>query len=377
MKIGLICPYNIFKNGGVQDCVRNLQKELNRRGHEVIIITPAPRKTDVTGYKGVIFIGGLIDTKYPFQTTAQISLSIESNRIRRVLEVEKFDILHFHEPWVPMMSPQILAASKAVNIATFHAKLPETKTTKVLERVIAPYARLVMKKIDGMTAVSDEAAIYVRGLTHKNVKIIPNCVDFEKYRYVKKSKSGNKQIIIYIGRLEKRKGVKHLLKAYELLIQKYPKIQLEIAGDGPERAKLENYVNKKRLTGVKFLGFVSEKQKVQMYTRAKIFCSPALYGESFGIVLLEAMARGVVTVAGNNPGYRQVMKGAGEVSLVDPKNHEDFSKRLEKMLFDEKVRTAWINWSQKYIKNFDLAKIARQYEDVYRGYLNEKNKKKN
>lgn len=377
MKIGLICPYNIFKNGGVQDCVRNLQKELNRRGHEVVIITPAPRKTDVTGHKAVIFIGGLIDAKYPFQTTAQISLSIESNRIRRVLEAEKFDILHFHEPWVPMMSPQILAASNAVNIATFHAKLPETRTTKVLERMIAPYARLVMKKIDGMTAVSDEAAIYVRGLTHKNVKIIPNCVDFEKYRYIKKSKLGNKETIIYIGRLEKRKGVKHLLKAYELLVRKYPGIQLEIAGDGPERAKLENYANKKGLNGVRFLGFVSEKQKVRMYAKAAIFCSPALYGESFGIVLLEAMARGVVTVAGNNSGYHQVMKGAGQLSLTDPKDHHGFCLKLEKMLFDKKVRKTWISWSQKYIKNFDLAKIAGQYEDVYRGYLNEKNKTKN
>ncbi len=377
MKIGLICPYNIFKNGGVQECVLNLQKELNKRGHTAVIIAPAPRKTDVSGHKGVIFIGGLIDMNYPFQTTAQISLSIESKRIRRLMVEEKFDILHFHEPWVPMMSPQILSASNAVNIATFHAKLPETKVTKILEQVIEPYARLVMKKIDGLTAVSDEAAIYVRGITKRRVEIIPNCVDFEKYHLRKKSRSQMKKTIVYIGRLEKRKGVKYLLKAFEVLSEKQKNVFLEIAGDGPEREKLEKYVVKKNLNNVKFLGFVSEEEKVRMYDRAIVFCSPALYGESFGIVLLEAMARGVVIVCGNNSGYKSVMKGFGHKSVIDPKETADFAKKLDSMIFDEKLRKSWTDWSQKYISNFGVEKIVDQYETEYQRHINGKSKKEN
>lgn len=365
MKIGLVCPYNLHKNGGVQECVLNLQKELNRRGHKAIIITPSPQKFS-KDKDGVIYIGGLIDTKYPFQTTAQISLSLENRKIRKVLEQQDFDILHFHEPWVPMMSPQILARSKAVNIATFHAKLPETKFTRTLEKVISPYARLVMKKIDAMTAVSDEAAIYVRGLTRRKVEIIPNCVDFEKYPFIGGGKKREKnRTIMYLGRLEKRKGVKYLLKAYSDLIKIRPEIRLEIAGDGPERKKLEAYAKKHDLKNVKFLGFVSEEQKVEMYKHAGVFCSPAIYGESFGIVLLEAMARGVVVVAGNNAGYRSVMKGYGKKSLVDPKDTAIFAKKLDKMLFDEPVRKEWIKWSQEYIHNFSVGKIVDSYERLY------------
>ena len=364
MKIGLICPYNISKNGGVQECVLNLQKELKRRGHKAIIITPAPRKTD-KDKDGIIYIGGLIDTKYPFQTTAQVSLSIENRKIRKVLEEQNFDILHFHEPWVPMMSPQILSRSKSVNIATFHAKLPETRLTKALEIAISPYARLVMKKIDAMTAVSDEAAIYVRGLTKRKIEIIPNCVDFEKYPFIENKSNKKNQIIMYLGRLEKRKGVKYLLKAFEELSQKRPNVFLEIAGDGPEREKLETYVKKHQISNVKFLGFVPEDEKLNMYKRASLFCSPALYGESFGIVLLEAMARGIVVVAGDNSGYRSVMKGYGKMSLVNPRDTKAFSQKLGLLLSNEVIRQKWVNWSQIYIHNFGVGKIVDSYEKLY------------
>ncbi len=364
MKIGLICPYNLHKNGGVQECVLNLQKELKRRGHKAVIITPAPHKTD-KDKDGIIYIGGLIDTKYPFQTTAQVSLSIENRKIRKVLEEQNFDILHFHEPWVPMMSPQILSRSKSVNIATFHAKLPETRLTKALEIAISPYARLVMKKIDAMTAVSDEAAIYVRGLTKRKIEIIPNCVDFEKYPFIENKGSKKDQIIMYLGRLEKRKGVKYLLKAFEELLQKRPNVFLEIAGDGPEREKLENYVKKHQIGNVKFLGFVTEEEKLKMYKRASLFCSPALYGESFGIVLLEAMARGIVVVAGDNSGYRSVMKGYGKMSLVNPKDTKAFGQKLDKLLTNELIRQKWVSWSQIYIHNFGVGKIVDSYEKLY------------
>jgi len=368
MKIGLICPYNLHKNGGVQECVLNLQKELNRRGHTAIIITPSPHKSE-KDKKGLIYIGGLIDTKYPFQTTAQVSLSIESNKIRRVLDKEAFDILHFHEPWVPMMSPQILSRSKAINVATFHAKLPETRLTSALEKIISPYARIVMRKMDAMTAVSDEAAIYVRGLTKRKIEIIPNCVDFEKYPFIGQRKSSKTKTIMFLGRLEKRKGVKYLLKAYELLSEKMPEVRLEIAGDGPEREKLEGYAKKHQLKNVRFLGFVSEEEKLAMYKRASVFCSPALYGESFGIVLLEAMARGVVVVAGDNAGYRSVMKGFGKKSLVNPKDIKNFCQKLELMLVDEEIRDKWVDWSQKYIHNFGVEKIVDQYEIIYQKHL--------
>jgi phosphatidylinositol alpha-mannosyltransferase len=126
MKVGLVSPYNIFKGGGVQECIIAIQSELEKRGHHAVIITPQPRNYDGPTPEHVIFLGGSTDFKSPFHTTAQVSATVNVDRLDEVLEQEKFDILHFHEPWVPIVSRQILGRSNTLNIATFHAKLPET-----------------------------------------------------------------------------------------------------------------------------------------------------------------------------------------------------------------------------------------------------------
>src|SRR5688572_9518907 len=126
MRVGLVCPYNIFKGGGVQECVLALQAELVKRGHVVKIITPLPLEQKSHTLPGTLFIGRATDVKSPFHTTAQLSASLDVQAIDRVLATEQFDILHFHEPWVPLVSMQILTRSQSKNVATFHAKLPET-----------------------------------------------------------------------------------------------------------------------------------------------------------------------------------------------------------------------------------------------------------
>ncbi len=125
MKIGLVCPYNITRGGGVQEIVRALQTELIRRGHDVKILTPQPRELDDIDRQHVIFVGAAADYRSPLHTTSQFSVSADTYGIEQMLDEEQFNILHFHEPWVPMLSKQILSRSRSVNIATFHAKLPE------------------------------------------------------------------------------------------------------------------------------------------------------------------------------------------------------------------------------------------------------------
>ena len=181
MKIGLVCPYNIFKGGGVQECVLALQAELKRRGHTVKIITPWPRTYLGDEPEDVIFMGASTNMKSPLHTTVQVSATGNRDRISEVLEAEQFDVLNFHEPWVPIISRQILAKSNAINIGTFHAKLPDTRVSKTLERVITPYTKSVLKSLHHLTAVSDSAADYVRHLTDAPVTIVPNGIDLKKY----------------------------------------------------------------------------------------------------------------------------------------------------------------------------------------------------
>lgn len=363
MKIGLVCPYNIFLGGGVQECVIAMRRELIRRGHEVHIITPMPRMIpDAADQSGIIFLGGGTQVK-SFQTTAQVSATVSTDILEATLKTHRFDVLHFHEPWVPIVARQILSRSNAVNIGTFHAKLPDTVVSKTIERVVTPYTRSIMKNLDALTAVSEAAASYARSLTSKNIEIIPNGIDLEIYKPAQKKKAP--PTILYVGRLEKRKGVHYLMAAIKELQSLHPEVRLQIAGSGPDEDKLKDLASNLGLKNVELLGFISQKKKVQLMQQADVFCSPADRGESFGIVLLEAMACGTPLVAGNNSGYQGVMQDIGQLSIIDPSDTTAFASRLELFLFNQEVRLLWKKWAKDYVIKFDYARIVDGYENLY------------
>lgn len=365
MKIGLVCPYNIARGGGVQEIVRDLRSGLIARGHDVKIITPLPRDTEGCNMEGIICLGAAADFRSPLHTTTQFSASVDTKEIDEMLDHENFDLLHFHEPWVPMLSKQILSRSRAVNIATFHAKVPETLMSRTVAKVVTPYTKSVLKYLHALTAVSDAAAEYIGSLTDEPVTIIPNGIDLTRYHTSKKHVPTNEKTILYIGRLERRKGLKYLFKAYQQLVEDNENIRLVIAGDGPDREKLEALAETMKLPDVTFLGFVSEEVKLQLLSAADLFCSPAIYGESFGIVLLEAMASGLVVVAGDNSGYTSVMQDMGALSLVNPRDIPAFTRKLDLLMNEPKLREEWQKWAVDYVKQFNYPEIIGKYEDLY------------
>lgn len=364
MRVGLVCPYNIFKGGGVQECVIALQQELVNLGHDVKIISPRPNVVPKHKIDGLELVGTAKDVKSLFHTTGQASVSLNPKEIDEVLAKHEFDLLHFHEPWVPLLSWQLLSKADCANVATFHAKLPESIMSNTIKKVITPYTKSVLKSLDVLTAVSSAASEYVETLDSKKPIIVPNGIDLAKYKLPKGNKRATKTIL-YIGRLEKRKGVKYLLRAFRELTKNDKDVKLIIAGDGPDRSKLEAYVKDKNIPRVEFLGFVDDKAKLKLLAEATIFCSPALYGESFGIVLLEAMAMGAVVVAGDNPGYKAVMAERGKISIINPKDTASFVRRLELLLHDESMRELWQKWAQDHVKQFDYPLVAKQYEKLY------------
>lgn len=367
MKIGLVLPYNITKGGGVKEHILAQQTELTKRGHDVVIITPQPKEPYKDEGRKVTFLGSATDFRTPLNTTAQFSASVLTDEIDSLLEREQFDILHFHEPWVPVLSRQILSRSKAVNVATFHAKLPETLMSRTLTKVITPYTKPLLRHIDEFTAVSDSAAEYLLSLADVPVDIIPNGIDLKHFRKPAKlvRDPNAPKTILYVGRLEHRKGVKYLLEAFKLLQAREPSVHLLLAGDGTDREKLEELSTELELKHVEFLGFIDEATKKRLLHTSDLFCSPAIFGESFGIVLLEAMASGLVTVAGDNPGYEDVMQGLGKLSLINPKDSALFAHRLQLLLFDEDLRTLWKKWAKDYVRQFDYPKVVDRYEAVY------------
>jgi phosphatidylinositol alpha-mannosyltransferase len=365
MKVGLVCPYSVAKGGGVKEIVFAIQSELRKRGHDAYVITPRPQDHDGDPGDHILFVGSSADFNSPLRTTIQISASV-NDTIDAILEEHQFDVLHFHEPWIPMLSLQMLSRSNAINIGTFHAKLPETIVSRTMAKVVTPYTKSVLKYIDAFTAVSDAAAEYVCSQTSRPVAIIPNGIDMQQFKLPKKFHDSRKEkTILYVGRLEGRKGVKYLLHAFQLLQERRADIHLVIAGDGPDREKLQELAADLELTNVTFLGYVPHERKLQLYQEADLYCSPALYGESFGVVLLEAMASGLVTVAGDNPGYSSVMNGLGSISLVDPKHTAEFARRLDLLLHETDLRKLWREWAANELPQYSYEHIVTQYEEVY------------
>jgi phosphatidylinositol alpha-mannosyltransferase len=352
--------------GGVQEIVLQLQKHLKVNGHQAIIITPRPRAHLDHPPKDMILLGRSAKMNTPFSTMVDFGFEADGDEIDDMIEREKFDILHFHEPWVPLLSRQILSRSNSINVATFHATPPETVVSKSLLSAVTPYTKSVLAYLHAYTAVSESAAEYVKTLTREHINIVPNGIDIKYFKPSSNIKKHSKKTILYLGRLERRKGVRYLIDAYAQLREQHSDVKLVIAGSGVKRKSLEKYVETYEIPDVSFIGFVPEKKKVDLMASADLYCSPAPFGESFGIVLLEAMAVGTPIVAGNNPGYASVMTDLGRISLVTPKLTQDFSQRLELMLYNEDIRQLWLKWAKSHLGQFGFDKVTTEYEKVYK-----------
>ena len=374
MKIGLVCPYNMARGGAVKEIVIDMRAGLKARGHEVKIITGRPQALNDLDAEDTLFVGHVTDFRSPTHTLASFAVSNESGEVERLIAAENFDVLHFHEPGLPILSRQILEQSNSVNIATFHAKLPDTLMSQTIGKVVTPYLRSIFKDLDELVVGSHAAADYVRTLTRKEVHYIPNGVNLEQYKYTKRAIPGSPKKLLYIGRLEYRKGVKYLLQAYHLLSQELEDVSLILAGDGPDRRKLELLAETLALPNVTFMGYVDHALKLRLLSEADLFCAPSIFGESFGLVLIEAMATGLVTVAGDNPGYAAVMQELGSVSVVNPHDAREFARRLQLLLCEESLRILWRDWAREYVKQFDYDQIINQYEALYVRALREHGK---
>jgi len=361
MKIAIVCPYNYFIPGGVQEHVKAQSKELISRGYEVAVITPRPRNHKLLSPENVIFAGQSARVRTLSNTSADVSISVGLDEIDEILEREKFDIIHLHEPAIPLLGRQILNKAKVPTVGTFHAAPPNNMVGRSFISTMTPYNRSFAKAVDAITVVSPAAAEMLG--EDFDYHTISNGVDLSLYKPPKTKRDPD--MILYVGRLEKRKGPKHLLDAYRMLKKKRPSLHLEIAGDGPLRRSLQEYCEYKQIPDVVFHGYVSQEDKRELMGKCGVFTSPALYGESFGIVVVEAMAMGAPVVAGDNPGYATVMTGRGSLSLVDPRDTTAYARLLELFIIDQEFVELWRKWSMSAVKEFDWPKVVDKYVDLY------------
>ena len=362
MKIGLVSPYVYPLPGGVTQHVQHLYANLRLRGHDVRIISSS-HGFQRSSQGDVIRIGkGFSMPANGSVGTLTVSPRYVS-QVRQVLEEERFDLLHFHEPLVPFLSPIMLRESKSVNIATFHAYSGFSPAYEVTSRLLGR----IVDRLDGRVAVSAAARHFIDRYFPGDYKVIPNGVDVEFYRRavpISRWQDGRRNIL-FVGRLEERKGLVHLLKAYRLLRRGGVDCRLLVAGAGPQEREARRYLMTRRLQDVEFLGRVTDEEKAQLFKTADVYVSPATGRESFGIVLLEAMAAGCPIVCSDIHGYKGVVHRGQQALLVPPRNAEALAMALDRLLHDSALRTRMSASGRVRATEFSWERVTAKVDDYY------------
>ena len=365
MKVGLISFHSFLQPGGVKRHVLGLYKEFKKRGIKVKIIVPRRSPEEKYG-KDVIIMG----TSLPLPaagTQGDFCIYFNPFALDSFLKKEKFDVLHFHNVGFPS-TIQVLERSNALNILTFHANLEKSNIIKIFPQIRDFANRIAEWKIDGIIGVNPLNLRFFRKFNGPK-KVIPNGIDLEEFNpkvpRLKKFSDG-KINILFLGRIEERKGLIYLLKAFKILIRSHSNLRLIVVGEGPLKDDCQKWVENNKLENVVFEKAIREKEVPSYYRTCDIYCSPAIYGESFGIVLIEAMALGVPVVAFANTGYRIVLeKGKGKRFLVKPRDYKTLAKKLEILIKSKKLRKEMGDWGLKEARKYSWPKIADQILAFY------------
>lgn len=371
MKICLVCPYSMGF-GGVQEHVLNLSRIYKKKGHIVKII--CPYNPHFRGFDKIkddfIFIGRGQNVRIN-GTNASVTLGIHYEpRIKQILNKENFDIIHFHQPDAPTISWFLLAQSQAVNIVTFHHSGDYGPIEKAIYYLLTPTVIALQRKIYGRIAVSDTARKHAQTYFSGNYNIVPNGIDLKRFN--KKGKkiskfTDDKKNILFVGRIEERKGLIYLVRAFAKAKKEDKNLRLIIVGDGPKRKECEDLIKKEKVEDVFFEGAVVSSVLPDYYRSADIFCACSTHGESFGIILLEAMSTGIPIIATSIPGYRELLSDYPEKSLlIPPENVGAIKDAIIRLAKNEKIRDKLSKWGQERVKSYAWETVAIKVLKIYK-----------
>lgn len=318
MKVGLVIDDHMARPGGVQEYVRGLYHHLRRRGHTPVIFSSgAARPADDLR---LIALGSAIGVRGSGSSTSIPVTLAAPRRLRALLEREACDVLHVMAPYSPTLSGRLLVHSRACHVMTFLVAIAPGPYRRLLS-LAARLQHRSLARFDARIAISATAADTARALYGGTYTIVPCGVDVARFRPdlpPLPALAGGLNLL-YVGRLEQRKGVVHLLRAFARLAGQHPALRLVIGGDGPQRRALEQLAHELGVAQrVHFLGYVPAADLPRLLASAALFCAPATYAESFGIVLIEAMAAGLPIVAAANAGYADLLQRHPGNLLVPP-----------------------------------------------------------
>ncbi|MFN8524715.1 MAG: glycosyltransferase family 4 protein [Chloroflexota bacterium] len=366
MKVALVSPYDYAHPGGVTEHVRNLAARLRERGNEVHVIAPlsSASRLDVES-PWVHRVGGVVPVPAN-GSVARITLPMAGYlRVKRLLAAHAFDVIHLHEPLMPALPLTVLRHSRAVNVGTFHAYNASGLGYFYARPMLRPFAR----KLHGRIAVSGVARSFVGRWFPGDYQVIPNGIDFERFaapRCPLPDLADGKLNVLFVGRPEKRKGLAVLLDAWERVRRGFPNARLVVVGgSGRPVDQYRRHVEARGWPEVVFTGYVSARDLPRYYQTADVFCAPSTGQESFGIVLLEAMASGRPVVASRIPGYSEVVHHGREGLLVPPRDPESLAGAIESLLADRDLRIELGRGGQTTARRYDWESVASEVERTY------------
>lgn len=381
MKIALVSPYDYPYPGGVTKHISYLDKHFRRLGHDVRIIAACSEEAQERGEipEHVIKVSGFVVPVPVSGSVGRLALAPSIyRRVKKIVLREQFDVLHLHEPLAPALPLAVLRHSplspRSVLVGTFHAYRESHPGYSYGK----PFIRRFFERLDGRIAVSEAARDYIAKYFPAEYRIIPNGVDVERFgdrslRPIESFDDGRPNIL-FVGRLEKRKGFKHLLGAFARIRREVPQARLLVVGafSKEDKEPFVRRIRKERIHGVRFIGYVPEEELPRYYRTCQVFCAPSMGFESFGIVLLEAMASGCPVVASDIAGYRSVLRDGEEGFLVPPGDEEALAQAILRLLKDRELRQRMGEKGRSRASAYSWDRIARQVLDYYQELMEKK-----
>lgn len=364
LRVGIVCPYSFDVPGGVQFHVRDLAESLIAQGHEVSVLAPADDETPIPDY--ITSAGKAVAVKYNGSVARMTFGPVTAARVRRWLAAGNFDVLHLHEPVTPSLSMLALWIAQGPIVATFHTALVRSRALQIAY----PLVRQSLEKIDARVAVSEDARRTLIDHLGGDAVVIPNGVDVDSFAAAdpdpRWTGTPEAPTIAFLGRLdEPRKGLPVLTAAIPRILREVPGARFLVAGRGDDGrdAALEALGDLGR--HVEFLGGISDEDKASLLSSVDLYIAPQTGGESFGIVLVEAMSAGACVVASDLGAFRRVLEDGAAGALFEIGNSQALADTVIEILADPTARKEYCARAAEFVRRFDWQVVTAEVLAVY------------
>ncbi|MGW7329458.1 glycosyltransferase family 4 protein [Streptomyces sp. NPDC054840] len=359
MKIGIVCPYSWDVPGGVQFHIRDLAEHLIRLGHEVSVLAPADDDTPLPPY--VVSAGRAVPVPYN-GSVARLNFGfLSAARVRRWLHDGTFDVIHIHEPASPSLGLLSCWAAQGPIVATFHTSNPRSRAMIAAYPILQP----ALEKINARIAVSEYARRTLVEHLGGDAVVIPNGVDVDFFAKAEPNPDWSGQTLGFIGRIdEPRKGLPVLMAAFPRIVEACPDVRLLVAGRGDEEEAVASLPAELRRR-VEFLGMVSDEDKARLLRSVDVYVAPNTGGESFGIILVEALSAGAAVLASDLDAFAQVLDQGGAGDLFANENADALATAAVTLLRDPERRAELSARGSAHVRRFDWSTVGADILAVY------------